>query len=415
MNKITPCIKWKIFVCTFIVCFLANFKGLSQTNFSSLQLADSLTFTSDFSGFVKPIKGLPTQFSDSDLRLIFFSNDVKPVRSVYLHYPSTGKNARLSTTMYFEMGNEIAFLNSSCTAINLFDDDTGLFRKTKTLKRKYKRKKYNVVNTGNGINPPFYSFYYARTKTFFLRIAPTFNPKQGFEKYSNTRYSINGLIGEFNEKGKLIKVHGIYDDVYKFNKYLSFRDGCLMDRYSDSIIIYSTQLSDQVHRKNILTGEEQSFGLKGNFINKNIEDVPLITSEADFLLKKYSTMIESPFYWSINVTDKYILRTYTIATKDTVSIDSEETKLRLKFLNGDIKGCLLPSKTEQKQRVNMLANKQFYIQVYDKNTFALLYDDKLNVSFPLLLSSKDDNFYFAKLDSKTNKQCYIYKFGRGGN
>ena len=312
--------------------------------------------------------------------------------------------------VYQKFDNDYAFLNTACTALYIFDGKTGDYKSITSLKRKFRNRKYNVVNTANGINPTFYPFYSKNTETFFLRIVPSFKPKKGFAKYHNDRYNTTGLIGEFNRKGKLINVHGSYDNIYKHNHYLSFRDGCMMDRYADSVIIYATQLSDQIHLKHIQRGEEQIFGSRGKFIDINAENIPMVTSDEDLLLNKYSTLIESPFYWSLNVTDNHIIRTYTIATEDTISVDSEEVKIRLKYLNGEIKGCLLPSMTEQKQRIFMLTNKAFFIQIYDKKTLKLLYDDKLNIPFPLLINAIDNRFYFTKLNSRDNDKCYIFKF-----
>ena len=386
-----------------IIFFLCSSSSFAQVQ-ASLYLRNDSTFC------LKPsVKGYPIKMksgfgllSQTLNTLYIFSDDAEFIDSVNFILTLKDKFKRVSYMYLFEADEHLVLLDVTKNYL-LFFGKTGRLDFSIKLKKKYKGTLYFV---NERIMGHIHSFFNDETSSFFIPIGPAKkrNGKEPFVDYNARKSLEHGYIGEFNMEGELIAVHGKYPAIYHKGEF-SHLDGPLLDGL-DGEIGHSQNLNHEITIQKIGTSALQTFGIKGGNIEKNEEDLPMILSRDESFLYETNRFIESYFYWSLNISDDYIFRTYTKSIKDTIQADPEDIAFLKKYLDGEIKGCMPTTRTEQRQAA-LLNKKPFYLQVYSRENKRLLMDEPIGFFRPYFLGSKENSVLFLEWE---NERYKVHRF-----
>lgn len=233
----------------------------------------------------------------------------------------------------------------------------------------------------------------------FLSVLPSwkgFNKKNKFYEGGINHYEARGLVAEIDLKGKLLNLYGAFDKVYKNMHFLNYLDACAFDFYKNDGILYTCQISDAIHIEYFDERPGVVFGQRGKYINKSIEELPLVKSLDDFKYFGTSFIIESPFNWGVYAGERFVARLYSTEMTDTITLSTQEKEYIDALQNGDIKGCALMPASELR-RWKLVNQKHFYIQIYDtENNYQLVLDQPIDLRYPKYLGYNNGKFYFQK-------------------
>ncbi len=362
-----------------------------------------------------PVQGHPIKMksgfgilNETNNALYLFSENAVFIDSINFTLPPNSKIKRIGYKFLFET-REYYVLLSGGSGNFLYFDKTGNLYKTIKIKQKYKGSFYFITDTRTS---PICGFYNDKSSSFFTPVHPAAKRKESRVEFSTRKSLKFGYIGEFNEEGKMIAVHGKYDPLY-YKGELSHLDDPQMDVFNGEMI-HSQNLSYNITFQKIGSQESETFGVKGKNIEKTPAELPKILSRNDWFLYETTRAIESYFYWSLNISNKYIFRTYTKSIKDSVPADPEDITFIQKYLDGEIKGCMPSTNTERRQR-ELMRTKPFFLQVYSRESKELLFDEPINFRYPHFLGSKNDSVLFLEWAENEKYRVHRLDFTNSGN
>jgi hypothetical protein len=390
-------------VLMFLFASLLNLHA--QKSGFDLVLQDSFPISSHYFGGQLVLNGSLCFFDTDSMLLYRFDENFKIKDSITIAPPNTKKAIRLHPSIVFADTANYWFLSTKKNELFEYDINGRII---KTIKINFKSNG-KELSIDDGMYTTGSQFYDKTSKSFFLTVRPKnrldSETDDYYEKYFAQKYRSNVVIGELSPSGNLIKCFGNYDNIYKDKVFLSHLDDTFFDKYDENAIIYTNQLSDDMTILDLIDGSARRVGERGKYINKAYSELAEIRNREASFFNEYTCLIESPYYASLDVIEDFIIRTYSIAIKDTVSIDQNDTETRVKWLRGEIKGCLLASKTEKLQQ-NLWLTKPYFVQIYDRKSLSLLFDGPIGHCFPKFIRADGSKLYFYKGISKR----FVYEY-----
>lgn len=245
-----------------------------------------------------------------------------------------------------------------------------------------------------------------------VRLSPyrwkPFKSKKKFFKEGTKYYQTKGLIGIFNNTGRLIRTIDEYNNIYRKQKFIPYIDQIYSCYDSEGKIVYIGQMAvPEIRAYNILTGKLV------NTMNTEksgvVQTLKTIDNRDDFHNKNTEYVIISNTYNNLyyHNESKSIIRIYKPAIEDTTSIDTKYEALKKEYEEKKIKACPPPSKQAMaRQKLGM--ERPCFLQVLNTSSDnCLIFEQDLGLKYPTIIGHKGNDFYI--LGSRTdNKKFIIY-------
>jgi hypothetical protein len=295
--------------------------------------------------------------------------------------------------------NKITTYNAAKNEIYEFDWNGHLVNK---IRLKLFWNKYKIPSFGN--------FIPTENIRFLLPISTTY---KGFDKMQSEKelkkyYGRKGLIGVFDDRGKLTKKVGHYDAIYQ-DRLLEHLHQYFFTLVGKNKIVLSQRLSHDLHVIDLDTKSSINLNFKGKHIEKDQDQLPTFESNSREDYNSY--IIESFYYGSIQTwNDKgLIYRYYQKSDNDTTATinlylpeESKEESKKSKNKNR----CVPPSEREINQE-KIISNKEVYFQVVDIEKNEVLYDDVFPFLGKFVYLVNDETIWTGELLSGEIK---LYKY-----
>lgn len=287
------------------------------------------------------------------------------------------------------LSDRYMLIRSTGTHFDFFDLN-GKFLHSKRIDQTFEGRKRYI----NEDNIPKNVLVSSDGKSFFLRVANWPTKPKGEKNYvlrQRKNLKTVGIVAQYNLDGEIINLFGQYDTVYWNEERITDYYNYTVSISSKNEVFLSCELADQVSvyvQGNLV----RSVGQRGRYINKDLSEINFSTTKQDWFFNKVTSNIETPFYFDCQIVDdRYLVRTYTAASKDTVHFTKNELETRRKWVSGQLKGCLLKTQNDLNQR-RIYRDKQCFVQIFDlQSGDKCLYDGPIDIRFPLCLGMRNGN------------------------
>lgn len=384
------------FLLTKILLLFFLFNANSQLNLNK-SFVDSISINLDsFIGDEFFEYGYNIKLRDSLLLIFPFEKEVFFKFNINTHQIEEISFSNNHKNSYYErryiISNKIITCDILKAEIFHFDWEGNLIRK---IKLKLFWNKYQI--------PLFGNFIPTENNNYLLPISKRY---KGFDKMQSEKelkryYGRQGLIGVFDDRGKLIKKVGQYDSIYQ-DRLLKHSDKYYFTLIDKSKIILSQHLSHNLQVIDLETDSLVNLNFKGKHIEKDRGQIPTVESENYEDYNSY--IIESFHYGSIRTFNKnrMIYRYYQKSYKDTTT----NKNLNLPEENKKENLCVPPSQRELNQK-QIIKNKELYFQLIDIDKEKVLYDDVFPFRGKYLYRFNDETIWTGKLSLEEIK---LYKY-----
>lgn len=309
---------------------------------------------------------------------LFYTIDLNnhKVSSYHFEVPSNASQTNIED--YYVTSNTITTINYAGNEIQQFDWNGNLKRK---IKPKMFFSKYHIK--------PFTNLIFNESANlFYVPIALKFREQFIISKPKKAKnyYNRHGLIGVFDNKGKLMGKLGVYDSLYQTDFY-THSDQYYFTLNAENKVILSQQLSHKIQA--LCFDDRQEINFKGRYINKLAKEIP--TSKSLNKEEQNTNRILSYNYGKVGVLNSSGLtfRYYKLSSIDTTTFLPV-----FKTENVDnAEMCKAPNQRELNQNI-ILNDKNLYLQIIDLKNSKVYFDNL----FPF-----KGNYIYSNINNKKNE------------
>lgn len=311
---------------------------------------------------------------------------------------------------YFPQQTGFIIFNDNGGHLYYFSKEGKRLKRWRYIDTRLKRNTYEIYPSSVDV---FETGYYDdSSKKILLHVIPSFDKAidNNFE-YDLAElakvYSTPGLIGVFNDKGKLENVIGEFDDVYRDNQYLLYLNGIYTFFEPQSKHLYIVQEASPLISVYDLQGRKINTIGAGTIREK----LPTITSRDQSVLQSlHFRIITNNYKYVFHDSESNLTyRVYAPAAQDTTKPEVGYDKLAIlaQMKRDKVGGCPRPSTQEIRQQ-ELLDNKPHFLQVFDGNRDnKLIAEVPISYPFKILKSERDILWVHAGFDHTRNEHLLI--------